>query len=133
MSITDFGRLDSEFHAAVAAACGNPLLLETHRRVLEELYRSPALEALLAQPYEDEPLESILTEGIACHRRIGRAFLDRDAAEVEAAVHEHTDSVERRTAERYGRPASRHPGRLAAGRRLWHDPRIAAAVEGAVA
>ena len=48
MSLVEFRALDHEFHAVIARACANPLLVEVYNKVLARLFRSEGIESLLS-------------------------------------------------------------------------------------
>ncbi len=93
MELAEFRRLDRRFHAAIARACGNPLLVEVYGKVLARLFDSDEF---------DELLTSTATAPRSPHRRrLGRhhatiaaaiAAGDTDGAVREGAAH--LDAVE---------------------------------------
>ncbi|MDX2381276.1 MAG: FCD domain-containing protein [Acidimicrobiia bacterium] len=94
LDIGEFRRLDREFHTTVAAACGNPLLIELYGKVLDQLFRSVEFFTLLSAESNQPEVARIIAESSEAHRRIAAAFSARDAAGVRAAAEAHLDAVE---------------------------------------
>ncbi len=47
IGLAEFRRLDRRFHATIASACGNPLLVEVYAKVLARLFESDEFDRLL--------------------------------------------------------------------------------------
>lgn len=92
-TVDDFARADREFHAAIAAACGNAALLEVYGRVLDTLAGTEVSASLvLGIGPDDDPVEAI-TRGATEHRRIAEAFVGGDIEVMLEAVERHLGSV----------------------------------------
>jgi GntR family transcriptional repressor for pyruvate dehydrogenase complex len=96
LSIGEFRPLDRAFHAAIAAACGNPLLAELHGKVLAALFESPSFESLLSDVRNRAEVRRIIGESSRAHLAIAAAIADGDAAAAGQAAREHLDAVEAR-------------------------------------
>lgn len=94
LDIAEFRQLDRQFHTTIAMNCGNPLLIELYGKVLDQLFRSPDFDRLLAAESNRPEVEQIIADASAAHRKIGRAFLDGDGVEVRRLTEHHLDSVE---------------------------------------
>ena len=94
LEIGEFRRLDREFHTTVAAACGNPLLIELYGKVLDRLFRSVEFFTLLSAETNQSEVARIIAQSCDAHRVIAEAFRDRDAEAVNAAAELHLDEVE---------------------------------------
>lgn len=94
LEIGEFRRLDREFHTTVAAACGNPLLIELYGKVLDRLFRSVEFFTLLSAESNQSEVARIVAESSDAHREIAAAFWDRDAGAVRRAAESHLDAVE---------------------------------------
>jgi GntR family transcriptional regulator, transcriptional repressor for pyruvate dehydrogenase complex len=94
LDISDFRRLDREFHTTVAAACANPLLIELYGKVLDRLFRSLEFFTLLSAESNQSEVARIISESSAAHHRIAAAFEAGDGAGVRAAAEAHLDAVE---------------------------------------
>jgi GntR family transcriptional repressor for pyruvate dehydrogenase complex len=94
LDIGDFRRLDREFHTTIAAACGNPLLIELYGKVLDQLFRSVEFFTLLSAESNQSEVARIVAESSEAHRRIAAAFSARDTDGVRTAAERHLDAVE---------------------------------------
>ncbi len=94
LDIGEFRRLDREFHTTIAAACGNPLLIELYGKVLDQLFRSVEFFTLLSAESNQREVARIVAESSDAHRRIAAGFADHDPAGVRAAAEAHLDAVE---------------------------------------
>ncbi len=94
LDISEFRRLDREFHTSIAAACGNPLLIELYGKVLDQLFRSIEFFTLLSAESNQSEVARIIADSTEAHRKIADAFVARDVAAVRASVQSHLDSVE---------------------------------------
>ncbi len=94
LDISDFRRLDREFHTTVAAACANPLLIELYGKVLDRLFRSLEFFTLLSAESNQSEVARIISESSAAHHKIAAAFEQGDGAGVRAAAEGHLDAVE---------------------------------------
>lgn len=95
MALNDFRALDRTFHAAIARACGNPLLVELYGKVLGRLFRSDDFASLLSADANQAEVERIVSRSVRHHSMIAKAIARQDPA---AAVHagtRHLDAVER--------------------------------------
>ena len=94
LDIGDFRRLDREFHTTIAAACGNPLLIELYGKVLDQLFRSVEFFTLLSAESNQSEVARIIAESSEAHREIASAFMARDAQAVRHTAEAHLDAVE---------------------------------------
>lgn len=94
LDISEFRRLDREFHTSIAAACGNPLLIELYGKVLDQLFRSIEFFTLLSAESNQSEVARIIADSTEAHRQIAAAFVDRDVDAVRSSVQSHLDSVE---------------------------------------
>lgn len=95
MSLRDFRELDRAFHAAIARACCNPLLVEVYGKVLGRLFQSDDLASMLADDVNRTEVGKIVGESTRQHAALARAIADGD---VERAAEEgatHLAAVER--------------------------------------
>ena len=99
LEIDEFRRLDKLFHAAIASACGNPMLAEVYQKVLLALFESTEFSSLLyADANAKEVAEIVATSGDG-HRAIADALAEGDAEGVKVAMHDHLNDVEQRMIE----------------------------------
>jgi GntR family transcriptional regulator, transcriptional repressor for pyruvate dehydrogenase complex len=94
-NIAEFRRLDREFHTTVAAACGNPLLIELYGKVLDRLFRSTEFDGLLSDSANQSEVQHIMADSVAAHARIAAAVASGDVDAAERASAQHVSSVER--------------------------------------
>lgn len=94
MALKEFRRADRQFHAAIARASGNPLLVEMYGKVLARLFGSDEFEELLTSDHNRVEVNKIVDQSADHHATIARAIADGDAG---AAVREggrHLSAVE---------------------------------------
>ena len=77
MTVEELRPLDRKFHAAIAAAAGNPLLGELHIKVLDAVFCSNRYDGLLSGPDLDD-VDQVLAESRSIHTVIAQAIADRD-------------------------------------------------------
>ncbi len=94
MPLDEFRRRDREFHAAIAAACGNPALAELHAKVLESLFKSTDFDSLLTDRRNATIVRRIIREAADAHRLIADAIRRGNVAQVRKAAETHLDQVE---------------------------------------
>lgn len=94
LDIGEFRRLDREFHTSIAAACGNPLLIELYGKVLDQLFRSIEVFTLLSAENNQSEVAQIIADSTDAHHHIAAAFMARDVGAVRQSVQSHLDSVE---------------------------------------
>lgn len=94
LTIDEFRNLDREFHTLIAAACGNPLLIELYGKVLDQLFRSSEFETLLGSERNSAAVQRIVADAIDGHRAIVRAFVGNDPVAMECAATSHLATVE---------------------------------------
>jgi GntR family transcriptional regulator, transcriptional repressor for pyruvate dehydrogenase complex len=95
LGLAKFRRLDRRFHATIARACGNPLLVEVYGKVLARLFESDEFDRLLTSTRNRSEVRRIVDASARHHAAIAAAIAAGDA---DAAVHEgarHLDAVER--------------------------------------
>ena len=96
IELGDFRKLDHMFHAAIAAACGNPLLAELYGRVLRALFESPAFASLLYTEVNRNRVNEIIGISSEAHRNIAEAIRANDEERAALAAGDHLAEVERR-------------------------------------
>jgi DNA-binding FadR family transcriptional regulator len=94
MPLEEFRRRDREFHAAIAAGCGNPALAELHGKVLESLFKSTDFDSLLTDRRNATTVRRIIREAADAHQMIGDAIRKGSPAQVRRASEGHLDQVE---------------------------------------
>jgi GntR family transcriptional repressor for pyruvate dehydrogenase complex len=95
IGLAEFRRLDRRFHATIARACGNPLLVEVYAKVLARLFESDEFDRLLTSTRNRPEVRRIVDASARHHAAIADAIA---AADTEAAVRDgaaHLDAVER--------------------------------------
>ena len=95
IGLASFRRLDRRFHATIAHACGNPLLVEVYGKVLARLFESDEFERLLTSTRNRSEVRRIVDASASHHAAIAAAIAAGDA---DAAVRQgarHLDAVER--------------------------------------
>jgi GntR family transcriptional regulator, transcriptional repressor for pyruvate dehydrogenase complex len=97
--LEEFRELDHQFHAAIARACGNPLLNEVHAKALASLFGSGELASMLYAEVNRTEVAAIITSSLTAHRAIAEAVVKCHARKASAAVVSHLDDVERRMVE----------------------------------
>lgn len=95
-SLEDFSVLDREFHASIAGACGNPVLVEVYGRVLESLVQADLSAELILGIEGDVDPSAAIAHAAAEHRTIAEAFAASDVAAMLEAVEEHLGPVQGR-------------------------------------
>lgn len=95
MDVREFRRLDRSFHAAIARACGNPLLVEMYGKVLSHLFGSDELESMLTSDHNRTQVADIIDDSTQHHVAIAGAIARADGAEAAAQGASHLDAVER--------------------------------------
>jgi len=96
MGLSDFRKLDREFHTAITSMCGNAMLVELHGKVLDALFRSEAFDSLLYASANRAEVAAIVEHASADHIAIAEAFVARDIERVSSTLGAHLDEVERR-------------------------------------
>ncbi len=96
MSVEELRPLDRAFHAAIAAAAGNPLLGELHIKVLDAVFSSDRYDGLLNEDTSDREHDQVLAESRATHTAIARAIAERDPVAAADAARSHLADVEGR-------------------------------------
>lgn len=100
LTIDSFRRLDRRFHAAIAKACGNPLLVEVYSKVQARLFESDDLDQLLSAKRNRAEVARIVDEATRAHRAISSAIADGDSEAAVAHSRAHLDRVESRLIDR---------------------------------
>ncbi|HET9601049.1 MAG TPA: FCD domain-containing protein [Acidimicrobiales bacterium] len=98
--LDEFRATDRLFHAAVARACGNPLLNEVHAKALASLFGSGEFASLLYAEVNRAEVRELIESSVAAHRAIAAAVVKGDSDRAGAAVVAHLEDVERRMVER---------------------------------
>jgi DNA-binding FadR family transcriptional regulator len=92
--------LDRAFHAAVAAAAGNPFLAELHGKVLDAVFTSPPFDTMLRRTAGSADEARILATSARSHAAIAEAVSAGDGRAAGAAARAHLDDVEARLLDR---------------------------------
>ena len=96
LDLRAFRDLDHRFHAAIASACGNPLLAELYGRVLRALFESPAFASILYTSANRREVDEIITRSAESHDQIAAAVSSGDQQQAAFLAGEHLADVERR-------------------------------------
>ena len=116
-TLEEFRLVDRQFHAALAGACANPVLVEMYGRVLDAVVQAdlPA-GRVVGEPDGADPGEAI-ARAAAEHRAIAEAFVAGDGKWMLAEVERHLGSIEgfrrarpQTVRSRRGRPVMRTVG-----------------------
>jgi GntR family transcriptional repressor for pyruvate dehydrogenase complex len=93
-TLEEFRLVDRRFHAALAGACGNPVLVEVYGRVLDALVEMdlPA-GSVFGVPDGGDPREAI-ARAAGEHRAMAEAFVAGDGERMLAEVGRHQGSIE---------------------------------------
>jgi DNA-binding FadR family transcriptional regulator len=94
MPLDEFRRRDREFHATIAAACGNPALAELHAKVLDTLFKSTDFDSLLTASHNAAIVRQIIDEATEAHRLIGEGIRRGSVPQVRRAAEAHLNQVE---------------------------------------
>jgi GntR family transcriptional repressor for pyruvate dehydrogenase complex len=100
MELREFRRLDRLFHAAIAGASRNQLLVEIHAKVLARLFGSPEVDELLSSRRNRREVRGIVEESVGHHQGIAAAIVAGDPARAADAGSTHLRAVERRMLDR---------------------------------
>ncbi len=92
----EFNLIDRQFHATIAGACANPVLVEVYGRVLETLVQADLSAELILGISEGADPATAITHAANEHRAIAEAFVARDVPGMLEAVEEHLGHVEGR-------------------------------------
>ena len=95
MSLRDFRELDHAFHAAIARACCNPLLVEVYGKVLGRLFQSDDLASMLADDVNRAEVGRIVGDSTRQHAALARAIAEGDVARAAQEGAAHLAAVER--------------------------------------
>ena len=95
MSLAEFRRLDHEFHALIARACANPLLVEVYNKVLARLFRSEGIESLLSDDANRAEVRRIVSDAAAQHGALAIAVASGNVEAARAEGTAHLAAVER--------------------------------------
>jgi len=95
MDIAEFRALDRRFHAAIARAAGNPLLVELYGKVLAHLFRSEEFDGLLSASRNSDAVGGIVADAVERHLAIARAIAAHDPQDAVDEGDRHLRSVER--------------------------------------
>ena len=87
--LDEFARADREFHACIARACSNPVLVEVYGRVLETLAQADlSARVLLDIGASDDPTD-VISKAAADHLAIAEAYAAGDVETMLGAVVAH--------------------------------------------
>lgn len=103
-----FAIADRQFHASIAGACGNPVLVEVYGRVLETLVQAELSPEIILGFEDGEDERDAIVRAAADHLLIAEAYASGDLEGMLEAVEAHLGPVE---------------GRLSAASRVMRIPR----------
>lgn len=92
-SFSEFNLLDRQFHASIAGACANPVLVEVYGRVLDTLVQADVSAELILGIDGDADPSAAMTEAANEHRVIAEAFAAGDVATMLEASEKHLGPV----------------------------------------
>jgi GntR family transcriptional repressor for pyruvate dehydrogenase complex len=92
LSLDGFAAADREFHAAVAAACGNPVLAEVHGRVVDALFEAGDSAVAVLGGEGGVAVRAAIAE----HEAIAAALRAGDATATSEAVDRHLGGINTR-------------------------------------
>jgi GntR family transcriptional repressor for pyruvate dehydrogenase complex len=95
MTLARFRQLDRRFHATIARACGNPLLIEVYGKVLARLFESDEFDRLLSSTRNRAEVRRIVDASARHHAAIAAAIAAGDTEGAVRAGAAHLDAVER--------------------------------------
>lgn len=95
MELDRFRPLDHHFHSVIARACGNPLLVEVHGKVMTRLFHSDEIGQMLSSELNREAVDTIVADATAQHAALAKAIADGDVDAAMARGTEHLAAVER--------------------------------------
>lgn len=95
MPITEFRELDRAFHAAIAAACRNPLLVEVYGKVMARLFSHEGLRQILAEQSSRAGVNRIIGDAAEQHAALATAVAGGDVAAAGREGEAHLAAVER--------------------------------------
>ena len=95
IGLAEFRRLDRRFHATIARACGNPLLVEVYGKVLARLFESDEFDRLLTSTRNRAEVRRIVDASARHHAAIAAAIAAGDADDAVRQGARHLDAVER--------------------------------------
>lgn len=95
-TLEEFGRVDRQFHARIASACGNPVLAEVYGRVLDTLVQAEMSAQLILGIDDGTEPAAVITQAADEHRAIAEAFVARDVPAMLEAAEDHLGRVEGR-------------------------------------
>jgi GntR family transcriptional repressor for pyruvate dehydrogenase complex len=104
MELAEFRRTDRQFHAAIARATGNPLLVEVYGKVLARLFGSHEFEELLTSEQNRAEVSTIVDESADHHATIAAAIVAGDAGSAVREGGRHLQAVEQGILDRLSEP-----------------------------
>lgn len=96
LTVTEFRRLDRQFHTTIATACDNHLLVELYGKVLEALFQSEDFDSLLSDAANARGVSDIVRQSSLDHLAIADALTAGDVVGTVAAAEQHLANVEER-------------------------------------
>lgn len=93
-SLDEWVMTDRQFHASIAAACGNPVLVEVYGRVLETIIQADLSTDVALGLEGDGDEQAAITSAAAQHLRIAEAYAAGDVEGMLTAVEGHLGPVE---------------------------------------
>ncbi len=95
MDLADFRRLDHEFHALIARACGNPLLVEVYGKVVARLFRSEGIESVPSDTANRDEVRHFVGEAAQQHSALAGAIASGDVVAARCEGNKYLEAVER--------------------------------------
>ncbi len=92
----EFNLVDRQFHASIARACANPVLVEVYGRVLETLIQAELSPELILGIDEGADPAPAIALAANEHRAIAAAFVARDIPAMLESIEKHLGPVEGR-------------------------------------
>lgn len=111
--LDEFARADREFHARIARACSNAVLIEIYGRVLETLAQADLSEQVLLGIGPDDDPADVITTAAAEHLAVAEAYAAGDVETMLAAVETHLGTKD--GGHRIARRMARHQSYVDAG------------------
>lgn len=96
IELSEFRELDRAFHAAIASACRNPLLVEVYQKVMNRLFQSTEVSGLLTDVNNADEVRNIVGSAADQHAALACAVASGDVAAAAAEGAAHLADVERR-------------------------------------
>lgn len=93
-TLEEFSLVDRQFHAALAGACANPVLVEVYGRVLDALVQADLSAGFILGAPEEADSGEVIAKAAGEHRAIAEAFVAGDGDQMLAVVEQHLGPIE---------------------------------------